>query len=127
MPAFAGAVGCGDERVVQAAEDRLELFIFARFHAREGNEDAVAAALRDVVGPTRAEPGCRAIAVYRSIHDPRLFYIHSCWINEAAFDTHAILPHTVWFLERVQPLLDHPLEVARTVADRISLDHGITG
>jgi len=33
----------------------LELFIFARFHAREGEEDAVAAALRDMLGPVRAE------------------------------------------------------------------------
>lgn len=27
---------------------------------------------------------------------------------------HAGLPHTVRFLERVQPLIDHPLDVTRT-------------
>jgi quinol monooxygenase YgiN len=32
--------------------------------------------------------------VFRSIRDPRLFYIHSRWVDEAAFDTHAGLPHT---------------------------------
>ena len=31
----------------------MELFIFARFHALEGREAAVAAAIRDVAGPTR--------------------------------------------------------------------------
>ena len=92
----------------------MELFIFARFHAREGQQDAVAAALRDVVPPTRAEPGCRAIGAYRSTRDPRLFHIHSRWADEAAFDRHAELPHTVRFLERVQPLIDHPLEIARS-------------
>ena len=76
----------------------MELFIFARFHAREGDEAAVAAALRDVVVPTRAEPGCLAINAFRSVRDPRLFYIHSRWIDETAFDIHAELPHTVAFL-----------------------------
>jgi quinol monooxygenase YgiN len=60
----------------------MELFIFACFHAREGQEDAVAAALRDTVVPSRAEPGCWAIAAYRSAREPRLFFIHSHWIDE---------------------------------------------
>ena len=36
----------------------MELFIFARFHARPGNESAVKKALRDVIGPSSEEPGC---------------------------------------------------------------------
>jgi quinol monooxygenase YgiN len=92
----------------------MELFIFARFHAREGNEAAVAAALRDVVVPSRAEPGCLAINAFRSIRDPRLFYIHSRWIDGTAFDIHAELPHTLAFLRQVEALIDHPLEVTRT-------------
>jgi len=93
---------------------RTELFIFARFHAREGQHEAVADALRTVIAPTRKEPGCLGIDAFRSTRDPRLFYIHSRWIHEAAFETHATLPHTVLFLERVQPLLDHTLDVVRT-------------
>ena len=62
----------------------MQLFIFARFHAREGEEAAVAAALRDVVLPTRAEPGCLAINAFRSVRDPRLFYIHSRWVDKTA-------------------------------------------
>jgi len=91
----------------------MELFIFARFHARDGEEEAVAAVIREVVGPSRAERGCRAIEAFRSTRDPKLFYIHSRWIDEAAFDLHAALPHTVRFLDRVQPLIDHPLDVTR--------------
>ena len=91
----------------------MELFIFARFHAREGHEEAVAAALRAVAGPSGAEPGCLAIQAYRSIRDPRLFYIHSRWVDEAAFETHAGLPHTVRFLDLVRPLIDHELDVTR--------------
>ncbi|MGB6482327.1 MAG: putative quinol monooxygenase [Candidatus Acidiferrales bacterium] len=88
----------------------VELFIFARFHARERQEDAVEDALRNVVVPSRQEAGCLGIHAFRSTGDPRLFYVHSKWIDEAAFELHARLPHTMRFLERVEPLLDHQLE-----------------
>jgi quinol monooxygenase YgiN len=97
--------------------NEMELSIFARFHARPGNEGAVAEALLDVLGPSSEEPGCLSIHAFRSIRDLQLFYIHSCWNDEAAFEHHAGLPHTVRFLERVEPLIDHPLDVTR--AERI--------
>ena len=92
----------------------MELFIFSRFHASPGLESAVEEALRDVVGPSREEPGCLSINAFRSTRDPRLFYVHSRWIDEAAFDTHAELPHTVKFIERVASLIDHMVDVTRT-------------
>ena len=91
----------------------VELFIFARFHSRPGQEDAVAEALCDVLGPSREEADCLSIHAFRSIRDPGLFYIHSRWTNEAAFDHHATLPHTVRFVERVEPLIDHAFDVTR--------------
>jgi len=66
--------------------------------------------------PDPRRPGCLAINAFRSVRDPRLFYIHSRWIDEAAFDIHAELPHTVTFLERVTALIDHPLDVTRTTS-----------
>ena len=92
----------------------MELFIFARFHARAGQEAEVADTLRDVVGLTREEAGCLSIHAFRSTGDARLFYIHSRWRDETAFDEHGGLPHTMRFVERVTPLLDHALDVART-------------
>ena len=91
----------------------MEMFFFARFHARPGNERAVEEALLDVLGPSRQEPSCLSIDALRSIHDPRLFYIHSRLKNEAAFDVHAGLSHTVRFIERMEPLIDHPLDTTR--------------
>jgi quinol monooxygenase YgiN len=91
----------------------MELIVIARFHARAGEGDTVAALMRNQLGPVRSEPGCLAIDAFRSTRDPRLFYFHSRWVDEAAFDLHAGLPHTLRFLERVQPLIDHPLDVAR--------------
>lgn len=95
----------------------MELFIFARFHAHAGNEGAVAEVLLDVLPPSREEPGCLSIQAFRSTRDPRLFYIHSRWKDEAAFERHAGLPHTRRFVERLEPLIDHPLDVTR--AERI--------
>jgi quinol monooxygenase YgiN len=91
----------------------MELFIFARFHARDGEERALAAVLDRQIRFVRGEPGCLMIDAYRSTRDPRLFYIHSRWVDEAAFEAHAELPNTVEFLERMQPLIDHSLDVTR--------------
>ena len=90
-----------------------ELFIFARFRAKEGLQNAVAATIHEVLRSTRQEPGCLSIHVFSATQDPRLFYIHSRWKDEAAFDHHTQLPHTVRFVGQVQTLIDHPLEVTR--------------
>lgn len=92
----------------------MELYIFARFHASPGHEQAVEAALTECMVPTRAESGCLAGQVFRSIRDPRLFYVHSRWRDEMAFERHAEEPHTVRMLARVEPLIDHPLDVTRS-------------
>lgn len=93
----------------------MELSTIVRFHAREGQEEAVAALLRGQFEPVRAEPGCTRFEVFRSIRDKRLFFIHSRWRDEAAFEVHAELPHTVRFIERMLPLIDHPLDVTRAL------------
>jgi quinol monooxygenase YgiN len=92
----------------------MEQYGFVRLHAREGEESAVEEALREVIGPTRGEVGCLSIHAFRSMKDRRLFFIHSRWVDEAAFQVHGGLPHTVRFLETVDALLDQPREVART-------------
>lgn len=91
-----------------------EIVTFARLHARPGEEDAIADALHRVHSGSIAEPGCLDHRAYRSIRDPRLFYVWSRWRDEAAFELHATLPHTVEFLFLVEPRIDHDLEVVRT-------------
>jgi quinol monooxygenase YgiN len=92
----------------------VELYSFVRLHARAGEESAVEQVLREVMGPSREEQGCLSFHLFRSMRDQGLFYIHSRWSDEAAFQKHAELPHTVRFLERVDALLDQPRDVART-------------
>jgi len=92
----------------------VEIFTFARFQARPGQANAAAETMREVHAATIEEPGCLAHEVYRSIREPGLFYIHSHWKDEAAFEVHAKLPHTLRFLEQIEPLIDHEVLVTRT-------------
>jgi quinol monooxygenase YgiN len=92
----------------------VEQYVFVRLHAREGEEAAVEEALREVMTPSREEPGCLGFHLFRSVRDPRLFYINSRWADEAAFQKHGALEHTVRFLKKVDALLDQPREVSRT-------------
>jgi quinol monooxygenase YgiN len=62
----------------------------------------------------RAEPGCREMGACRSVRDPRLFFIHSRWADEAAFDVHVNLPNTDRFVDCAEQLIDHPFDVARS-------------
>ena len=94
----------------------MELYIFARFHVREGRESAAAKVLAEQVGGTRSEPGCLAIGAFRSTRDPLLFFIYSRWIDEAAFEVHAELPRTTRFVEIMEGMIDHPFEATRTHA-----------
>ncbi len=91
----------------------MDLYIFARFHASAGNEAAVAGLLREQTEGVRKKSGCLAIHAYCAIRDPRLFYIHSRWTGEAAFERHAELPRTVQFVERIEALIDHPFDATR--------------
>ncbi|HEX7078368.1 MAG TPA: putative quinol monooxygenase [Candidatus Eisenbacteria bacterium] len=92
----------------------MELCIIGRFHAREGQEEAVSAAMLEGMIPSLEEPGCLSVQHFRGTRDPRLFFIVSRWKDEAAFERHAEMPHTVRFLERVEPLIDHDFDIHRT-------------
>jgi len=92
----------------------MELFLFARFHARPGCEAALREAIQTVERPTRAEPGCLSYQAFQSVRVPGEFYVHSRWRDRAAFELHASLPHTVLFISTVQALIDHPLSVSLT-------------
>jgi quinol monooxygenase YgiN len=65
------------------------------------------------MGPTRQEAGCLGLNYFQSTRDSQLFYVHARWQDEAGFNHHATLPHTVRFIQRMEALVDQPLEVTR--------------
>jgi quinol monooxygenase YgiN len=92
----------------------MPLYIFARLEPKPGKEREIRDELALVIEPTRQEPGCIRINVFESTREPRLFYIHSEWSDEAAFEIHAELPHTRRFVAAVSELIAHPLHAVRT-------------
>ena len=104
-------------RMLSSEEMIMEIFVFARLHARPGKQAEVQRAMFEIQGPTREERGCLSYGAFRSVRDPDEFYIHTRWQDLAAFERHAELPHTVRFVESVGPLLDHPLKV--TLSERL--------
>ena len=95
----------------------VKIFVFARLHARPGKRDELHRAMFEVQGPTRQETDCLSYGGFHSVRDPDEFYIHTRWKDIAAFEHHAELPHTVRFVETVEPLLDHPFKV--TLAEQM--------
>lgn len=98
----------------QTEKESKELFIFARFHAQDGQEGVLKKAIQEEISLARNDHGCLAINAYASNRDPRLFFIHSRWIDEAAFDAHAETHHTVHFVELAETIIDHPFDANRT-------------
>jgi len=90
-----------------------EISTIGRFLAREGCEVALEQAIRKCWEAVIAEPGCVRIEWFQSIRNPRLFFVHSRWASEAAFEIHAELPHTETFIEEALALMDQPLDVTR--------------
>lgn len=81
--------------------------LIAHWTAAKGNEERVEEILRRLVGPSRAEPGCRAYRPLRSLDDPRSFVIYEEYDDEAAFAAHGGSPHfRELVLEQAIPLLE---------------------
>jgi quinol monooxygenase YgiN len=87
---------------------------FVRFEPKPGKASEFRDELMRVTEPTRAEAGCVAQHIYESLSQPVTFAIYSKWIDEAAFEVHAQLPHTIRFLKAAEALTGHPVQGIRT-------------
>ena len=93
----------------------MAVAVFARYTVRAGEEARVANALRNMVAPTRAEPGNLDYQVFRDPRDPSLFAGFERYTDESAFQAHLASPHFgTWLKGQVLPSLE----------DRIRLEPG---
>jgi quinol monooxygenase YgiN len=88
----------------------MSFHFIVQFEPQPGKEAAFRAELLPQVETSRAEIGCVSIQVFESLREPRLFAIYSEWVDEAAFELHATLPHTVRFLAAAETLLTHSVQ-----------------
>lgn len=92
----------------------MSIHFLIRFEPLPGKHVAFREELLQVAATSRTEIGCVAIHVLESLREPFVFAIHSEWVDEAAFELHATLPHTVRFLRAAEKLLTHPVEGLRS-------------
>lgn len=90
------------------------MHFFVRFEPRPEQAAEFREELMRAVAATREEPGCLRIEAFESLRPPARFSVHSEWVEEAAFDGHTDLPHTVRFLAAAARLLPHPVRGLRT-------------
>ena len=92
----------------------MSVHFFVRFEPQPGKDKEFRNELLKVIEASRTEPGCMAIRGFESLRAPAVFWIHSEWVDEAAFDLHAQLPHTIGFLQDAERLLTHPIQGMRS-------------
>ena len=91
----------------------MDFVVVAQYRAREGEAERVAEALRNMVAPTRAEPGNLDYQVFRDPRDPSLFVLVERCAAKASSPAYRGSPHFgTWLAGTVLPAL----------ADRVRLD-----
>jgi quinol monooxygenase YgiN len=78
--------------------------VVATFHARQGKETELRAALIGLLAPTRKESGCVNYDLHQSPEDTAKFLFHENWTSKAALDAHLQSPHIKALLPRVDEL-----------------------
>lgn len=67
--------------------------VTAMWTAKEGEEEAVAAAISKLIEPSRAEPGSIQYQVHRDPENPRVFFFYEQYEDRAAYEAHGASEH----------------------------------
>lgn len=71
----------------------MTFVLIAKWTAKEGEESNVRAALEQLAGPTRAEPGCLMWEPHVDPDNPRVFLVYEQYVDQAALDEHVESEH----------------------------------
>ncbi len=93
--------------------------VAARFVAKDGSGDDVARLLAEMTPFAKAEPGCKAYIINRSVDDPNTFLLYEQYVDAAAFDAHRDNPDFQRIIiDKVAPLLaDRGREIFELIAE----------
>jgi quinol monooxygenase YgiN len=84
----------------------MTVVLAVRWVARDGEGDAVADLLRELMPLSRAEPGCLQYDAHRDPSAPSTFFLYERYADEEAFEAHSASAHfRRLVLERALPLL----------------------
>jgi quinol monooxygenase YgiN len=93
------------------ASDRAGLVVLATAKAMPGKENELEQALREVGGPTRAQPGCLQWELLRSAHDPAVMTAIERWASEEDHERHLQGAHVRTLLAQFDGILAAPPEI----------------
>jgi quinol monooxygenase YgiN len=71
----------------------MSYVVTAKWTARDGDGDAVAAAIGKLIEPSRSEPGCVLYRAHQSLSDPRVFLLYEVYDDESAYEAHIQSAH----------------------------------
>jgi quinol monooxygenase YgiN len=87
------------------------IVVIAELHARAGQEMELEQVLRQMITPTRQEPGCIRYELNKSLSDPAVFIFYERWQDQTALDGHLKTPHMSVLHPRAGELQDVPAKV----------------
>jgi quinol monooxygenase YgiN len=67
--------------------------VTAKWTAKIGDEERVFEAVRNLIEPSRAEPGCIYYQPNRDPEDPRVFFFYEQYADEVAYKAHGESGH----------------------------------
>jgi quinol monooxygenase YgiN len=85
--------------------------LIARVAVKPGQEELVAAALLELAGPSREEPGCLSYVPCRAKADPTVLLVLEEWASQEALDAHMETPHFQAFVGKIGDALAGPPEL----------------
>jgi quinol monooxygenase YgiN len=67
--------------------------VTARWTAKEGEEERVLEAIKGMIGPSLAEPGCLFYQPNRDLENPLVFFFYESYVDEDAYKAHGESEH----------------------------------
>ena len=93
--------------------DGQHIKVITRIVTQPENVEEVEAALRGLVEPTRAEPGCIHYELLRNITDPTDFTYIQEWESGEAFEAHLDTEHTKKIARKLTQLIKMMPDIRR--------------
>lgn len=91
----------------------MPIRVIARVRAARGRESTVEVALRGLLAPTRAEPGCVRYELFQNVEAPGDFIVDEEWRDEAAHALHMRSEHVARMLAEAGSYLAGPPDIRR--------------
>jgi quinol monooxygenase YgiN len=92
--------------------NKSHLIVIASATAKPGMERKLEQALRDVAAPTRAQPGCVAFSLYRSVNDAAVIIGFERWASKDHHDRHLQGAHVQALISAMADILAEPPHIA---------------